>query len=826
MSIRRLSISLLFAILVSVALVACGGQVQEAAQELAPTVAAAVEEVAPTVEAAVEEAVAEEPAEEMMDEGSIWVLLPDSASSARWETDDRRYFEEAFEAAGVEYNIVNAEGDARTQQTQFEQAITAGAKVILLVNLDSGSAAAMIASARDADVKVVDYDRLTIEGPGADVYVSFDNVAVGAAMGQILEPLISAQEGTPQVVLLNGAPTDNNATLFREGYASYAQPNFDDGSWELVDEQAVPNWDNQEALVIFEQILTAAENNVTGVFAANDGLANSVISALKNAGIDPSDAGIPISGQDATVGGIQHVLAGDQAMSTYKPIKDEAEAAAAAAIALLRGEDLNALTGGVTLNNGTNDIPFYALTPIPVTKANVADTVIADGFRTWEELCVGEFQQYCPEDQGGMAMAEEEEMAEFTGPDLSGTEIAFWHVWGSGDAAEGLTAIIDDFNNSNEYGVTVDSVEQGQQSDLEAAVNAAIASGDLPNVVIGFPNAMRNWYSVGAVSSLNDFIEDPAVGPTAEELAALYQNLLKAGALPDGTQVAYPMHQSANVLTWNKTWAEELGFDAPPATAAEFKEQACAAAEANANDDDPDNDGTGGLVHYPGASNIASWIYAFGGDLVNETGDNYVLNSQTVLDVAMFLKDLQDSGCTFATDSYPNPEFATRKAMFTATSTAGIPFQLAAFEDAGNDDEWLIVPFPGPDGNLAVNAFGQMIGIVGSTPEEDLASWLWIKHFTSPEIQAQWVNSSAYFPSQTTTIPLIEDLASENPIWGMGLELSALGKTEPNMAAHSAVRGAIQDAFFAIADAADETEVQAILDGLQAEAEDLVQEMQ
>ena len=403
---------LLMAVLLTLGLllVACGGQVQEAAQELAPTVAAAVEEVAPTVEAAVEEAVAEEPAEEMMDEGSIWVLLPDSASSARWETDDRRYFEEAFEAAGVEYNIVNAEGDARTQQTQFEQAITAGAKVILLVNLDSGSAAAMIASARDADVKVVDYDRLTIEGPGADVYVSFDNVAVGAAMGQILEPLISAQEGTPQVVLLNGAPTDNNATLFREGYASYAQPNFDDGSWELVDEQAVPNWDNQEALVIFEQILTAAENNVTGVFAANDGLANSVISALKNAGIDPSDAGIPISGQDATVGGIQHVLAGDQAMSTYKPIKDEAEAAAAAAIALLRGEDLNALTGGVTLNNGTNDIPFYALTPIPVTKDNVADTVIADGFRTWEELCVGEFQQYCPEDQGGMAMAEEEEM--------------------------------------------------------------------------------------------------------------------------------------------------------------------------------------------------------------------------------------------------------------------------------------------------------------------------------------------------------------------------------------------------------------------------------
>ena len=329
------------------------------------------------------------------DEGSIWVLLPDSASSARWETDDRRFFVEAFEAAGVEYNIVNAEGDARTQQTQAEQAIAAGAKVILLVNLDSGSGAAIIAAAREAGVKIVDYDRLTIEGPGADIYVSFDNVTVGKTMGDVLEPLINAQ-ADPKVALLNGGPTDNNSTLFRQGYLSVAQPHFDDGSWTLVDDQWVPEWSNQQALVVFEQMLTAANNEITAVFAANDGLANAVISALKNAGIDPSDTGIPISGQDATVGGIQNILAGDQAMTVYKPIKAEAEAAAAAGIALLRGEDLTALTGGLTLSNGTNDIPFLALQPVGVTKDNIAETVIADGFRTWEEICVGDFAQFCP----------------------------------------------------------------------------------------------------------------------------------------------------------------------------------------------------------------------------------------------------------------------------------------------------------------------------------------------------------------------------------------------------------------------------------------------
>ncbi len=381
---------ILFTLLLALMIAACGGQA-----EPDPTATTASDSAAPTDEPAAVPTVSADV------EGSIWVLLPDSASSARWETDDRRFFEQSFDAAGVEYNIVNAEGDARTQQTQAEQAITSGAKVILMVNLDSGSGAAIIAAAREADVAVIDYDRLTVEGPGADVYVSFDNVQVGRTMGNVLEPLINAQDGTPQVVTLNGGPTDNNATLFREGYYEIAQPHFDDGSWALVDDQFVPEWDNQQALVIFEQILTAADGNVSAVFAANDGLAGAVISAFENAGIDPATAGIPISGQDATTGGIQNIIAGDQAMTVYKSIKAEAEAAATVAIRLLQGESIDDLTGGTTINNGTNDLPFVALEPIGVTKDNVMDTVIADGFRTLEEVCVGDFAAFCDELQNG-----------------------------------------------------------------------------------------------------------------------------------------------------------------------------------------------------------------------------------------------------------------------------------------------------------------------------------------------------------------------------------------------------------------------------------------
>lgn len=326
-------------------------------------------------------------------EGSIAVLLPDSSSSMRWEADDRRFFEQAFEAAGVNYTIFNAEGNARSQQVQAEQAITNGAKVLVLTNLDNGSAATIIAQAHEAGVKVIDYDRLTIEGPGADLHVSFDNVEVGRLMGVTLQPLIDALPvDKPRVVLLNGSSDDYIASLFARRYKSIAEPKFKARAWEKVDETAIFDWDAQQAYVTFEQILTAANGEVDAVFAANDPIAGSVVTVLKNEEMQP----ILLSGQDATITGLQNILSGWQTMTVYKPIKLEAAAAAAAAIRILNGEDIAAITSN-TINNGQNDIPFIKLSAIVVTKDNIAETVIADGFRTWEEICVGEFEQYCPD---------------------------------------------------------------------------------------------------------------------------------------------------------------------------------------------------------------------------------------------------------------------------------------------------------------------------------------------------------------------------------------------------------------------------------------------
>jgi len=338
-------------------------------------------------------------------EGLVAVLLPDSASSARWETDDRPAFETAFEELGLspdDYQIQNAEGDAANQQSQAEQAITNGASVLVLTNLDSGSGAAIIQNAKDQGVAVIDYDRLTLEGD-ADYYVSFDNEAVGRLQGETLVQCVEEEVDaeTPQVAVLNGSPTDNNATLFKNGYDGVINPKFESGEWAEVDDQSVPDWDNQQALVIFEQMLTAADGNIDAVLAANDGLANAAIQALKSA----NQAGIPVTGQDATVEGLQHVVAGDQCMTVYKSIGEEAQAAAELAVALRDGEQPET---DATVDNGSKEVPAVLLEPVAVTDDNIMETVVADGFRTVEEICTGDVADadWCQEQAAGGGASE------------------------------------------------------------------------------------------------------------------------------------------------------------------------------------------------------------------------------------------------------------------------------------------------------------------------------------------------------------------------------------------------------------------------------------
>ncbi|MGW0661551.1 sugar ABC transporter substrate-binding protein [Streptodolium elevatio] len=326
------------------------------------------------------------------DKPKIGVILPDSKTSARWETADRRYLSEAFEAAGVDYDIQNAQDDKAQFQTIADQMITNGVDVLVIVNLDSGTGKAVLDKAKSQGVATIDYDRLTLGG-SAQYYVSFDNVKVGTLLGEgLVKCLTDMNAAKPVVAQLHGGPTDNNATLLKQGYDAALKPKFDAGEYVKGPDQSVPGWSNTEAVTIFEQMLVQRPD-IGGVVAANDGLANSAISILKKQKLNGR---VPVTGQDATTQGLQNVLLGDQCMTVYKPIKQEADAAAQLAIALAKGEKPPA-PATVRDPEGNRDVPSVLLEPQSIFKANVKH-VVDDGFVTKQELCTaGEFAAKCTE---------------------------------------------------------------------------------------------------------------------------------------------------------------------------------------------------------------------------------------------------------------------------------------------------------------------------------------------------------------------------------------------------------------------------------------------
>ncbi len=330
-------------------------------------------------------------------DGKVAVLLPDTESSARYEAFDRPYLQQAFEAAGMNSGdiiIQNAQGSASTMQTQAEAAITDGAVVLLVDALDSGSGAAIEASAAAKGVKVIDYDRLVKGGEADRIYVSFDNVSVGQLIGQGFTDCVTAWNvQDPQVLIMNGDPTDNNATLFAQGYHSVVDPLFDDGTYTKVGEPA-GTWTPSVAQTTFDQQYTA-HPEINAVITPNDDNANAVISSLQKLQI-PAET-FPTTGQDASLSGLQNILKGYQCGTVYKPIYLEAQGAAAAALYLRAGMDLpEGLVNGTTEDSdaGTN-ISSVLLTPVWVTADNMADTVVADKAVNVSDLCVTAVADAC-----------------------------------------------------------------------------------------------------------------------------------------------------------------------------------------------------------------------------------------------------------------------------------------------------------------------------------------------------------------------------------------------------------------------------------------------
>jgi D-xylose transport system substrate-binding protein len=317
------------------------------------------------------------------------VLLPDTKSSVRYELFDRPYLAKAFKAAGVSYSINNALGDQNKQRSQADQCITNGAKVILVDALNSGVGAAIENKADAQNIKTVDYDRLVLNGK-ASYYVSFNNVNVGKLQGRGVVNGLKAKgmySKHPVVAELNGAPTDNNAKLFKQGYDSILKPLYSKGTFKKGPDQSVPDWDNQKARTIFDQMLVKTNNKINAVAAANDGLAGAVVASLKAHHLKP----VPLSGQDATPQGVQNILSGWQTMTVYKSVKAEAAAAARVVVAIIKNQPVKT---NAKINNGSRMVPSIFLKPVSITKANYT-LLFKDGFLKRSQVCIGKYKKYC-----------------------------------------------------------------------------------------------------------------------------------------------------------------------------------------------------------------------------------------------------------------------------------------------------------------------------------------------------------------------------------------------------------------------------------------------
>ena len=314
-------------------------------------------------------------------------LLPDTTTSTRYQLFDAPYLKAAFKKANIPAQVLNALGDSQKQKSQAQQCLARGAKVILLDQLNAASGNAITNLAVQQHAKVIDYDRLVV-GSKAAYYVSFNNPTVGRLMGTGLVAALKASgkySQHPVVGRLNGGITDNNAKLFRQGYNSVLNKLWANGTFKKAEgDDQYTDWDPIKGRQIFDQMLARNGNKIDAMIAANDGLAGAVIAALKAKGLKP----IPLTGQDATPTGVQFILAGWQTGTVYKSVRREANAAAAAAIAIIKHKRVPGVNGKTS---GTKSI---LLTPVWITKANYK-LLFKEGFLKKSQVCNGDYAKYC-----------------------------------------------------------------------------------------------------------------------------------------------------------------------------------------------------------------------------------------------------------------------------------------------------------------------------------------------------------------------------------------------------------------------------------------------
>ncbi len=381
--------------------------------------------------------------------------------------------------------------------------------------------------------------------------------------------------------------------------------------------------------------------------------------------------------------------------------------------------------------------------------------------------------------------------------DLRGVVIHFWHNW-SGASGEVITAQVEEFNLTNPWGILAVEIYQGSLDEMDEKLVKSRVSIERPDLVVGYLHQALAWDKLVMMVDLEDYNLDPVWGYTLEEQVDFYPIFWEFDVYA-GERLGVPAQRSGQLLFYNQSWAEELGYSKPPNSAEEFLLQACSAAQAESITQPGINTGMGGWVvsdEYPA---VLSWLYAFKSQVFQEANSAsgtspYLFDEEEVLQAYSFLRNMYDKGCAWVAENpYPDTFFAERKAIFASGSVTDIPYFQAAMQRAGNQDRWTVLAYPGSDDFAAMAVYGPSFQILKGTEKEQLAAWLLTKWLLEPQNQAQLVETTFGFPLRISDARNLVQTGVEFPAWVAAVNLLKNGKSEPPFLSWSQVRWALSD---------------------------------
>lgn len=370
--------------------------------------------------------------------------------------------------------------------------------------------------------------------------------------------------------------------------------------------------------------------------------------------------------------------------------------------------------------------------------------------------------------------------------DPSGLVITFWHPW-QDERRQLLERFAAEFNSDNPYAITVVLQDHESLGALSSSLIKTIRQDDHPSAAVAYASQYLAWKAAGTdLLDLTSLITSPSYGLEQKAIEDLYPAVWQADLI-EGRRYGMPAEKYGQVIFYNSSWAQQLGFTDPPATTEEFEQQACTAAAAN-------GDGSGGWFANPSAPATLGWLFAFGTGVENPNG-GYFFNTPQGDDAFRFLAGLYQQGCAWSPGSlYPNDDFANRKGLFYTSSIVGIPYQEQAMAEYGSADRWLVIPFPSSGGEPAISLYGPSYVLFESTPQEQLAAWLFLRYLLQPDKQFEWVQAAGSFTLQRSLVERFTLLSSISPHWGQAQELMPYARNEPRHASWSTVYGTLADA--------------------------------